>query len=232
MAKGDPIQEDAIKSYYQQWWENPADPRSVVFSRLNQYFQDRLPPGAGKRALDLGSGTGTIVSYLIERGYNVTAVEFNEEFAAQLRNRFPSIRVITADVRRLELSEQFDLTTCIELAQNLDPETLRQLLERLRQMTRRLCINVSNPRSLHGWWVQLRGFQAPFVWQYTATQMIESLRGAGFEITHTRGVGLVTPITLYRGFRGMLISPRVARLLAPVDRLAPTLCHLYYVEAH
>ncbi len=227
-----PSPEEAIKNYYEEWWENPADPRSVIFDRLNQYVQRRLPLGSGKRALDLGSGTGTIVSYLVDRGYAVTAVEFNEDFAARLRRRFPGVRVLTSDVRTLVPSEQFDLTTCIELTQNLDPKAFRELVVRLRGMTTKLHINVSNSMSLHGMWVRLRRFQAPFVWQYAASELHAMLEDAGFRVTHTRGIGLVTPITLHRDFRGTVVPRRLARLLAPADRLAPALCHLYYVEAH
>ena len=75
---------EEIRSYYSEWWENPRDIRNVVFESLNGYMKQRIPSGIGKRALDIGSGHGRIVSYLVERGYQVTAVEFNEEFAAEL----------------------------------------------------------------------------------------------------------------------------------------------------
>jgi SAM-dependent methyltransferase len=217
--------------YYEEWWENPADIRTVIFDRLNRYVRQRIPDGRGRRALDLGSGKGAIVRFLVERGYEVTAVEVNEALAARLRRRFPEVRVLTTDVRTLTLTPGFDLITCIELVQNLPPGDVQPLLARLRALGGRLLINVSNPRSLHGVWVRLRGFKAPFVWMYTPQALRGYLRAAGFRVTHARGIGLVTPISLHRGFRGVLVPPIVARVLGPADRLAPGLCHLYYAEA-
>ncbi len=226
-----PDLQQRMKDYYEEWWENPADIRAVIFDRLNRYVRQRIPDGRGRRALDLGSGKGTIVRFLVERGYEVTAVEVNEALAVRLRQRFPAVRVVTADVRALDLTPGFDLITCIELVQNLPPGDVRLLLTRLRALGGRLLINVSNPRSFHGAWVRLRGFKAPFVWMYTPRALHGYLRAAGFCVTHVRGIGLVTPISLYPGFRGVLVPPVVARLLEPADRLAPSLCHLYYVEA-
>lgn len=72
--------DDEIKEYYSEWWENPKDIRNVVFDSLNELVKERIPQGEGKKALDIGSGHGRIVSYLVEKGYDVTAVDFNEGF--------------------------------------------------------------------------------------------------------------------------------------------------------
>ena len=45
-----------IKKYYLEWLENPMDIRNVVFDSLNELVKERIPPGDGKRALDVGSG--------------------------------------------------------------------------------------------------------------------------------------------------------------------------------
>jgi len=82
------MSDDEIKEYYSEWWENPKDIRNVVFESLNELVRGRIPPGKGKKAMDLGSGRGRIVSYLVEKGYDVTAVEFNEDFCRELKRKF------------------------------------------------------------------------------------------------------------------------------------------------
>ena len=127
------ISVDEIKDYYKEWWENPKDIRNVVFDSLNELVRERIPQGDGKKALDIGSGHGRIVSYLVEKGYDITAVDFNEDFCAELRRKFPSVRVLQEDVRNMDFdeNERFDVVTCIELVQNLNEKDLSSLLRTL-----------------------------------------------------------------------------------------------------
>lgn len=221
-----------ISRYYSEWWGNPKDIRNVVFESLNELLSSRIPPGNGKRALDIGSGKGRIVSYLLEKGYEVTAIEFSHEFVNELKWRFPGVRIIQADVRRLELNENFDLVTMIELAQNLKQEELSGVLRKLAKITKYLFINISNRNSLHGKWVEFRGFRNGFVFTYTPSDLESMLQNAGFVRVYTKGVGLVTPLSLFRGFRGKLIPIWLAKAInRKFDEYATRFCHLYYVEA-
>ena len=225
---------EKIKEYYSEWWENPKDIRNVVFDSLNELVKERIPPGDGKRALDIGSGHGRIVSYQVEKGYDVTAVDFNEDFCAELRRKFPNVKVLQEDVRNLnfdENDEQFDVATCIELVQNLDKDDLLSLLRTLGGVSKLLLINISNKHSLHNWWIEKRGFKKDFVFNYTPDEFDEYLEEAGFRIAYRRGIGLITPISLFRGFRGKLIPIWFARMVNKLDRYATKRCHLYYVEA-
>lgn len=220
-----------IKRYYSEWWENPKDIRNVVFESLNKYARQRIPLGNGKRALDIGSGHGRIVSYLVEKGYEVTAVEFNGEFIAELESKFPGIRVISEDVRNVNFNERFDIATCIELTQNINRTELLALLTKLATIAEVLLINISNRNSFHARWVEFRGWKADFVYSHTPKEFETVLDQAGFHITHRRGIGLITPISLFKGFKGKLIPIWLARAVNTLDPLFPKICHLYYVEA-
>lgn len=223
---------DEMNRYYAHWWENPKDIRGIVFQALNDLVRARIPPSQpGARALDIGSGHGTIVSFLVEKGYDVTAVEINEEFVDELHRRFPSVHVIQADIKELNIEEQYDLVTVIELAQNLDHLTLRELLDKLSNKTGRLLINISNRNSLHGVWCQLRKFRAPFVFPYTPVQLNQYLKATGFTIVYSRGVGLLTPVSLLSDFRMKLIPVWFAKIANRLDRYVERFCHLYYAEA-
>jgi len=221
-----------LLTYYAEWWENPRDPRNVVFGQLNRLVRERLPAGVGLSALDLGSGKGMIVSFLAACGYRVTSIEMNRDFVGALRARFPGVTVIEGNVKEVLPSQRFDLVTAIELSQNLDRVSLIRLLEQLARITSRLHISISNKNSLHGRWAAWRGFQMPFVHTYTPAELKEWLGRAGFQVVSAAGIGLVTPITLWPRFRGKLIPVWVARFInAVADRIFPEFCHLYYVEA-
>lgn len=153
----DTYKSEEIKRYYSEWWENPKDIRNVIFDKLNEYVRLRIPPGNGKKALDIGSGHGRIVSYLVEKGYQVTALEFNEEFVTELRGNFPSVKVISQDVRQIHFEGKYDVVTCIEFAPLLNEAELLNLLSRLAKVNPLLLINMSNRNSLHGRWVKFRG---------------------------------------------------------------------------
>lgn len=140
------VEAKEIKKYYSEWWENPKDIRNVVFESLNELVKERIPPGEGKKALDIGSGHGRIVSYLLEKGYDVTAVEFNEDFCRELRRKFPNVRVLQEDVRNLNFdeNERFEIVTCIELVQNLTKDDFLGLLKKLRGGRQRCDQNTTN----------------------------------------------------------------------------------------
>ena len=192
------ISVDEIKEYYSEWWENPKDIRNVIFDSLNELVKERIPPGSGKKALDIGSGHGRIVSYLLEKGYDVTAVDFNDDFCEELKRKFPSVRVLQEDVRNLDFdeSERLDVVTCIELVQNLNKDELLSLLRTLGGVSKTLLINISNRKSLHNWWIEKRGFKKDFVFNYTPDEFDGYLEDAGFRIVHRRGVGLVHPCSV------------------------------------
>jgi len=225
------IQSD-IKKYYEEWWENPKDPRGVIFNRLNRIVFDRFPHGKGKRALDIGSGRGTIVSLLLRKGYQVTAVELNENFTKGLKQNFPEVKIIEGDFNTVPINGIFDIVTAIEFIQNLDREALRAFLKKVASLTDRLFINISNRKSLHGFWTAFRAFQKPFVHTYTPEEINRMIEEIDFRVTYEKGIGFLTPITLLSNFRFIIIPCCIAKIFNTIgDRIFPKLCHLYYLEA-
>jgi len=221
-----------IKHYYEEWWENPKDPRDIIFRGLNKIVFERLPKGNNKKALDIGSGKGTIVSFLSQKGYKVTAIELNENFVEKLKIKFPEAEVIGGDFNSIPINGNFDIVTAIEFIQNLDIESLSKFLKKIATLTNHLLINISNRNSIHGSWTAVRGFQKPFVYTYTPAEFEDMLKRNGFRVTYKRGIGFITPITLLSEFRFKIIPIWVARTLNTVgDLLFPKICHLYYLEA-
>ena len=222
---------EAVKAYYSTWWENAKDIRASVFQRRNRKVADRIAEIGGTKALDLGSGKGAVVKMLRRRGFAVTAVEFNSEFASAIRTAYPEVEVLCEDVRVWSPTHNYDVATCIELAQVLSHEELLTLLRNVRPFTKRLIVSISNANSFHGRWVRLRRFQAPFIVEYTPRILRDIVRRAGYRLLHEEGVGMLTPVSLLKDFRMVVVSTRVADIFSKLDRLLPRQCHLYLVDA-
>ena len=53
----------------------------------------KLPPGAPRRAFDLGCGNGSIAAALSRDGWDVTGVDPSQEAIAQARQHHPALRL-------------------------------------------------------------------------------------------------------------------------------------------
>jgi SAM-dependent methyltransferase len=95
----------------------------------------------GRRALDVGCGTGKSFMPLVRRGYRVTACDISPAMVARARHRARGhgVRIRVADMRRLPLlCPGADLVTCLDDAVNylLDPGELRAALAGMRRNLR------------------------------------------------------------------------------------------------
>ncbi len=75
-----------------------------------------LPSLADARVLDAGCGSGWYAEYLIQRGANVTAFDFNSEFVNLTRARVgDQAQVLQADLAeplKFAQNEEYDLVLC------------------------------------------------------------------------------------------------------------------------
>jgi SAM-dependent methyltransferase len=68
---------------------------------LAPLFADFAGVGSGRRALDVGAGTGALTAALLARGASVAAADPSPEFVAVLRERFPGLEVEEAAAESL-----------------------------------------------------------------------------------------------------------------------------------
>jgi len=223
---------DQMAEYYDEWWENPNDPRGAVFAKLNNFVYQRIPEGNSKLALDLGSGCGTIVDFLLKRNYDVTGVEYSGDAAKRLVVKYPEAKILQADLNVWNPEEvQYDLTTMVEVTQNFSPDELVALLKKVRHISKKVIITCPNYNSLQGRWVTWRKFKAPFVYLYKPKEFEEIVGQAGFKIGFRSGIGFLMPITLLSNFRIKLIPSWLVKWANMfMDKLLPRLCSLYYLE--
>jgi len=74
----------------------------------------------GRRALDLGCGTGSSTAPLLARGYSVMACDISPGMVSAARRKYPrhARSFVVADMRRLPELGEFDLVLCLDDAIN------------------------------------------------------------------------------------------------------------------
>jgi SAM-dependent methyltransferase len=92
--------------YTQEWGHDPwlANVESIA----------RRHGLRGNRVLDIGCGTGKSFVPLVERGYEVTAIDLSPAMVERARELGTDAEVLVADVRDLPRLGRFDLATCID----------------------------------------------------------------------------------------------------------------------
>lgn len=109
-----------------------------------------LQDGSGKRLLDVGAAQGDMARLLLNRGYDVTAVEGDPELAAIARTKCG--RVITADLDDpiSDWGGPFDVIVYGDVLEHLkDPLTVLTSIN--RQLKQDGMVIVSVPNSAHAW---------------------------------------------------------------------------------
>jgi SAM-dependent methyltransferase len=76
-----------------------------------RFVAERLPPPG--RLLDLACGTGRHAAEFAKLGWDVTGVDYSPDLLERARANAPDARLVEADMRELDLGEQFDAVTCL-----------------------------------------------------------------------------------------------------------------------
>ena len=108
-----------------------------------QWLRRRLGPGAGKRLLDVGCGTGAFTIGAARLGYRALGLSWDERNQRVARHRAALCHAHTAefeicDVRQLhtrdDLVSRFDITICLETIEHIldDRKVVRDISRTLR----------------------------------------------------------------------------------------------------
>lgn len=80
----------------------------LVDPNLRRKIAGAVRAGAGEPVLEIGPGRGALTGHLFDRGVRLTAVELDDELAADLARRYdgePRVRVVHGDVLSLDLAD-------------------------------------------------------------------------------------------------------------------------------
>ena len=172
----------------------------------NRWLFERVEAALGRRVLEIGSGTGTMTDYLLDRDL-VVGLEVVPEYVEELRRRYsghPNVRIESVDIT----STSFDLR-----ALGLDSAVSFNVFEHIpddvgamRQVYHALCpggrlaLLVPAHQALYGPFDDLIGHQR----RYGKRELTEKLRSAGF---HVDRVSYSNPL----GALGWLVNMRLLR---------------------
>ena len=93
---------------------------------------DALDVQPGERVLEIGCGHGVAITYLLERGARVTAVDRSPKMIAAARQRNPDAECILGSLEDVDLGERrFDTILAVRVGLfHREPERARELAER------------------------------------------------------------------------------------------------------
>lgn len=101
--------------------------------------------GEGRRLLDVGCARGELSHTLMQQGWNVLAIENNDEDAAFARESGVEVMNTTAENAMQIIREQFDVIIFADVLEHfLDPLSVLQQAKRLLQPHGRIIISIPN----------------------------------------------------------------------------------------
>ena len=134
--QGADLWDDPARDYRQRYrlpdqftWDVASWPR-IDFDGYTEIAFEMLPAPPA-RVLDVGCGPGMGSRRLLEHGYEVVGVDYNERAVAFARILAEGGRYVQADIRDLDgtLEGPFDAAVCIEVLEHVPPEHRQRLFE-------------------------------------------------------------------------------------------------------
>ena len=113
-----------------------------------RFVEEFARPRSGDRVLDLGSGTGALLSYM-PQGVTYVGVDVDEGYVAAARERYGGrAEFVHADATAYEPEGDFDLAVAYGVLHHLDDDQARGLLRAARSARRFVA---AEPSCACGW---------------------------------------------------------------------------------
>jgi len=165
-------------------WEEIQSVDSPTYHCREMIIQSLLPhEGKGKRALDIGCGTGRHVGELLTRGFFVDAIDpssyaigVTREKAQKLSDHF---KIYRCGIEEFEAKQHYDFILASEVLEHIedDREALKKV-NRYLTSTGRVLITVPHDMRLWSTSDEISGHHR----RYTTEELKEKLESAGFKI--------------------------------------------------
>lgn len=180
----DSIQGDVYEKACKSWFL----PRRLWHAHKNREVVKKVE---GKRVLEVGCGSGTIIKKLLKKGKNVIGVDIGKKFLSFCHSTYWNTAFCAADAQHLPfLDNCFDSIVCSEVIEHLNnPE------ESLKEFERILCPNgelvITTPNISFRWafieaiWTRIRRKMLETSHKcFTKNQLRFLLDSTGFNISH------------------------------------------------
>lgn len=185
--------------------------RRLLIDRCDAYLFEQIQPFLGNRVLEVGSGHGNLVSYLMNRDL-VMATDIDGSSVETLRKRFghcPNIQAQQYDItepRSLELSQlKFDTIVCLNALEHIqDDQAALANMARILAPGGRAVIIVPAFQYLYGTMDSSIGHFR----RYTKSLLGQRLERAGLNVEKQRYFNLL-------GIVGWFVNGRIFRQTVP-----------------
>jgi glycosyltransferase involved in cell wall biosynthesis len=193
-------------------------PRDIGFETLkrlekiepyNRWIWDRLRGFVGRRILEVGSGTGNMTRYMVDRE-RVVASDLEPFYLDTLKRVFERYRQVAIDRLPLPLSaaditrlraEKLDTVVCLNVLEHVeDDDAALRSLHHVLEPGGRLVLLVPAHQFLYGTLDRKLGHFR----RYRKESLVEKVRRAGFEVEHSKYLNRI-------GTFGWFVSGRILR---------------------
>lgn len=102
-----------------------------VIGDLFKYFED------AKTALDYGSGPGFLIPYILEKGIEVTALDFSEDSLKKVNDKYGDESLFKGALGLEEIKKtgnKFDLIIAVEVIEHLDDDYLEKTMRNISEL--------------------------------------------------------------------------------------------------
>lgn len=104
---GNVSKQPALLNFLTSWFRNPKTVGAIAPSgpALSRAMAAIVDPSTEGPIVELGPGTGPVTAALLERGIDpkrLVLVEYDKDFCARLRGKFPAVNVIEGDAFALD----------------------------------------------------------------------------------------------------------------------------------
>lgn len=213
-----------VRRYYDDFSASYDESRRSGYHRLLDDLAVELatPYARGARVLELGCGTGAILTRLAQVAEQAVGIDLSEKMAVKARAR--GLEVHVGDIRALPFpDDEFELTCSFRVLPHVHPieEALREAL-RVTSPGGHLLLELYNPWSLRYLAKKLVGPQrisstrteADVLTRWDSPRSVRALVPRGAELLSCRGIRVLTP------FAALHEVPWVGRGLRRAERAA------------
>lgn len=121
--------EKVYESYEEivDWFDN-ARTKTLMEAEYLSLILKHVP--AGGSVLDLGCGTGEpIAQFFINKGFKVTGIDGSKKMIELCKKRYPNEQWIVADMREINLKQQFDIVLAWNSIFHLEQDSQRKMFK-------------------------------------------------------------------------------------------------------